>query len=115
MHELSIAMSIVDFVAEESSRLGAESVDAVHLKLGALSGVVCDALLFSFDLAATGTIAGGSRLVIEEVPVRIFCPQCQEVRPVPSIQQLCCEECGAPSSDIIQGQELLVTALEIRP
>jgi Zn finger protein HypA/HybF involved in hydrogenase expression len=39
MHELSIAMSIVELAQEEAERRGIQ-VDAVHLKLGALSGVV---------------------------------------------------------------------------
>jgi hydrogenase nickel incorporation protein HypA/HybF len=39
MHELSIAMSIVELAEEEAERRGVQ-VTAVHLKLGALSGVV---------------------------------------------------------------------------
>ena len=38
MHELSIAMGIVDAAMEESQRRGVQ-VSAVHLRLGALSGV----------------------------------------------------------------------------
>jgi hydrogenase nickel incorporation protein HypA/HybF len=50
MHELSIAMSIVDAAVEESQRRNLK-VSAVHLRLGALSGVVKDALLFSYEVA----------------------------------------------------------------
>ena len=46
MHELSIAMSIVELAQEEGERRGAR-VNAVHLKLGALSGVVKDCLLYT--------------------------------------------------------------------
>ncbi len=34
MHELSIAMSIVEMAQEEAKSLGGVQVDAVHLKLG---------------------------------------------------------------------------------
>jgi hydrogenase nickel incorporation protein HypA/HybF len=51
MHELSIAMSIVDLAIEEAARRGGVQVNAVHLKLGQLSGVVKDALLFSYDVS----------------------------------------------------------------
>jgi len=47
MHELSIAMSIVEMAQEEAAQRGCQ-IDAVHLKLGALSGVVKDALLSSY-------------------------------------------------------------------
>ncbi len=46
MHELSIALSIVEMATEESKKRNGAKVDAVHLKLGRLSGVVKDALLF---------------------------------------------------------------------
>uniref|UniRef100_Q01S86 Zn finger protein HypA/HybF (Possibly regulating hydrogenase expression)-like protein n=1 Tax=Solibacter usitatus (strain Ellin6076) TaxID=234267 RepID=Q01S86_SOLUE len=66
MHELSIAMSIVEVASEEARRQGGARVDAVHLKLGALSGVVKEALLFSWDLACEESPVAGARLEIEE-------------------------------------------------
>jgi hydrogenase nickel incorporation protein HypA/HybF len=115
MHELSIAMSIVDMVEEESTRLGGKQIAAVHLKLGALSGVVKAALLSSYDLACENTVLAGSALVIEDVPIVVLCPRCNAPRPVQSIQCFCCAECGQPTADVLEGRELLVTALEIRP
>jgi hydrogenase nickel incorporation protein HypA/HybF len=67
MHELSIAMSIVEMASEEAAREGAARVQAVHLKLGSLSGVARDALLFSWDLACDDTRLAGAKLAIEEV------------------------------------------------
>ncbi len=112
MHELSIAMSIVELAEEEAVRRGAQ-VDAVHLKLGALSGVVKKALLSCYEMACEGTPLRGSRLIIDEVPVIIFCPSCQAQRPLDSIQLFCCPACGTPCSEIVQGKELEVVALEI--
>jgi len=66
MHELSIAMSIVEIAAEEAQRQGRVRVEAVHLKLGPLAGVVKDALLFSWDLACDQSPIAGARLAIEE-------------------------------------------------
>ena len=112
MHELSIAMSIVELAQEEAERRGAR-IDAVHLKLGALSGVVKEALLSSYEMACEDTPLQGSRLVFEEVPVVVFCPNCQQQRTLSSVQWFCCSECGTPVSEIVQGKELEVTALEI--
>jgi hydrogenase nickel incorporation protein HypA/HybF len=66
MHELSIALRIVEIVEEEAVKKGATKVDAVHLRLGSLAGVAPDALLFSYGLACEGTAAEGSRLVLLE-------------------------------------------------
>jgi len=112
MHELSIAMSIVELAQEEAQQRGAR-IDAVHLKLGALSGVVKEALLSCYEMACDGTPLQGSRLVIEEVPVVVFCPSCKIDRPLDTLQSFCCSACGTPSSEIKQGKELEVVALEI--
>lgn len=112
MHELSIAMSIVDAALEESQRRGVQ-VSAVHLRLGALSGVVKEALLFSYEMACQETPLQGSRLIVEDVPVVVFCPQCNQPRTLPSVQSFACPECGAPTMDIRQGKELEVFALEV--
>jgi hydrogenase nickel incorporation protein HypA/HybF len=113
MHELSIAMSIVEMAQEEAAQRGVQ-VQAVHLKLGALCGVVKEALLSSYEMACDDTPLRGSRLVIEEVPVVIFCPQCKMQRPLHSVQLFCCAECGTPTSEIVHGKELEVIALEIQ-
>ena len=113
MHELSIAMSIVDLAQEEADRRGGVQIKAVHLRLGLLSGVVKDALLFSYEMACEGTPLAGSQLVVEEVPVLVFCSHCDARRPVHSTRLFCCSECGTPTGDVVQGKELLVVGLEV--
>jgi hydrogenase nickel incorporation protein HypA/HybF len=114
MHELSIATCIVEMAEEESERRGGIAIEAVHLQLGALSGVVKDALLSCYDLACEGTRLEGSRLVIEEVPVIVYCPACDKKSPLTSLQSFRCPQCGAFTNDVVQGRELQVAALEIR-
>jgi hydrogenase nickel incorporation protein HypA/HybF len=112
MHELSIAMGIVEAAADEAQRRGVQ-VSAVHLRLGALAGVVRDALLFSYEVACQDTPLQGSRLVIEDLPVIVFCQRCKEQRTLPSLQSFACPECNTPTMDIVQGKELEVFALEV--
>src|SRR5262249_11874509 len=113
MHELSIAMSIIEGASEEALRHGAVEVSAVHLKLGPLSGVVKEALLFSYELACEGTALEGSRLVIEEIPAIVFCPSCEIERAVVSIQKMRCPVCGALTPQVAQGREIEIVALQI--
>lgn len=114
MHELSIAVSLVEAAQEEAEKHGAAGVRAVHLRLGPLSGVVKEALLFSYGLAAEGTPLEGSELIIEESPVMVFCAVCGERRPIRSLQSFCCATCDAPATEVVQGRELEVIALEIQ-
>jgi hydrogenase nickel incorporation protein HypA/HybF len=114
MHELSIAMSIVEMAQEEAEQRGDVHISAVHLKLGALAGVVKESLLSSYEMACEDTPLSGSRLVIEEIPVVVFCPKCKAQRGLSSLQLFCCAECGTATSEIVQGREIEVTALEIQ-
>ena len=88
-------------------------MQAVHLRLGLLSGVVKEALLSSYELACHSTPLEGSHLLIEEIAVEVFCPHCAVPRLVRSIQWFCCPECGTPTPTVLHGKELEVVALEI--
>ena len=68
MHELSIAISILESIEEEVEQRGCGPVEAVHIRVGGLSGVVPEALRSAYELAAEQTPFARSRLVIEEVP-----------------------------------------------
>ena len=114
MHELSSAISIVEMAQEEAERQGQGRVHAVHLRLGLLSGVVKQALLSSYQMACEATSLEGSELLIEEIPVEVFCPKCDAARLVSSIQWFCCPECGTPTPTVLRGKELEVFALELK-
>ncbi|HTT63361.1 MAG TPA: hydrogenase maturation nickel metallochaperone HypA [Bryobacteraceae bacterium] len=112
MHELSVAMSLIEGVEEEAARHEGR-VTAVHLKLGPLSGVVREALLSAFELASAGTSLEGVRLLIEDMPIVAFCRHCQARQTIASMQWFCCPVCEKPVSDIVQGRELQLEALEM--
>ena len=112
MHELSIAMSLIDVAAEEAGRRGVVAV-AIHMRLGPLSGVVRDALLSAFELAREGSPLAGVRLVIRDMPVVAWCPACRREQQIESVQRLCCPACHTPTPDVRGGRELDVVGLEI--
>jgi hydrogenase nickel incorporation protein HypA/HybF len=64
MHELGIAVDIAELAAEEAARSGLKKVEAVHVRIGALSGVVKDSLLFAWPSVSKW------RLEIEDAPGR---------------------------------------------
>ena len=113
MHELSIAVSIVEIATEEAERRGGARIEAVHLKLGALSGVVKDSLMSAYEIACANSPIAGARLVVEEVPAVIYCDVCQAEREIESIQEFRCPGCGTFTANVVGGRELEVVALEI--
>lgn len=112
MHELSIAYNLVEIADNAAFEAEVDSVSVVHLRLGALSGVEKDALLFAYDIAAQGTRLEDSRLEIEQLPILIYCPKCDTETILPDMQYFLCPMCDEPISEIRQGKELELSYLE---
>lgn len=114
MHELSIAICLLDLAQEEAERQGDAQVLAIHVKLGPLAGVVREALLSAYELARAGGPLEQAELIIEETPILANCPVCGGVETAVSVQQLACDKCGTPTPDVVSGRELEMVALEIQ-
>lgn len=112
MHELSIALSLLAEMEEQVEEHGGGSVEAIHVRIGVLSGVDPQALRFAYELASEGTLFAGSRLEIESVPLLVFCPQCASTHTA-NPQDICCPRCVTPEQEILEGRELEVRALEL--
>ncbi len=114
MHEVSIALSLVEGVTEHAAQRGATHIDAVHVRIGAMAGVVKDSLLFAWELVSADSVAAGSRLVIEDVPLVVYCSTCQDEKTLLGIPDFHCPVCGTSTPEILRGRELQMVALEIR-
>jgi hydrogenase nickel incorporation protein HypA/HybF len=113
MHELSIAMSMIDAVLEQRERCGGSTVEAIHLKLGPLSGVDRAALEFAYEVAREQTPLAETRLLITETAVEFYCTACNCVRNPVSLQRMACSACGTPAGETTAGRELEIVAIEV--
>ena len=112
MHELSIMKNALDLALEQAEQAGATRIRAVRLRVGALSGVVPDALQFAFGALSQGTLAQDAQLAIESVPARFWCANC--TREFQSDDMMAeCPACRRLSADLRGGRELELTSLEI--
>ena len=112
MHEYSIAQSIMQIVLSEAEKAKARKVLKVCLKIGDLAGVLPDSLSFCFGLLSKGTIVENATLTIEKVPIRGYCPLCNQVFLIDNNQYLC-QNCGNLKIELTSGRELQIDHLEI--
>lgn len=112
MHELSIAMSIVETASSEASKQEGRTI-GVHLQLGAIAGVEKDALLSAWELARQASLVSDAELIIEEIPATAYCSACGGERPVLAPQIFHCAVCEQPLGELIRGRELEIIALEV--
>ena len=112
MHELAIMESALAQALAQARQGGARRIHVIRLRIGALSGVVPEALQFAFEALAPGTLAEGAQLAIEHVPARFGCAACgREFTSADLIAQ--CPDCRELSRDLRAGRELELTSLEI--
>lgn len=112
MHELGITQSIVEIAANAARAQGATRVSSVTVEIGALAGVVPDAVEFCFEACSAGTLLQGSRLEIRFVPGRGRCGTCGAECPLDT-HTFVCPACGALGLERLAGEELRVIELEI--
>ena len=113
MHELSIAESIVDAVTESMAAYPGARVLEVRLRIGVLAAVIEDSLQFCWGLSTEGTPLQGARLAVTTLPVVMHCGRCARDVELEGVQSFRCPRCGEPATDLRQGRELAVEAVEI--
>jgi hydrogenase nickel incorporation protein HypA/HybF len=115
MHELSIAHGLVEVACEALARCQPRPVrvQSVLVRVGALSGVVPEALEFCYGLSVEGTPLEGSRLSVEEQPVVVFCPRCLENRVLQNDSRFRCPVCNTPTPELVHGRELELISMEL--
>jgi hydrogenase nickel incorporation protein HypA/HybF len=112
MHELSIAQSILHTVQQEMTLRRLPAVTEVGVQVGALSGVLPDALLFGFEALVAGTPLAGCRLALTPVPAEARCRACGHPFAVADFL-FRCPACGSGQVDVTHGYELNITHLEV--
>jgi hydrogenase nickel incorporation protein HypA/HybF len=112
MHELSIMESALGLAVEQARQAGAKRVHVIRLRIGALSGVVPEALEFAFEALTPGTAAEGARLDVEHIPARFWCGTCTREFEAENMFPEC-PGCQRPSAELRAGREMELASLEI--
>jgi len=113
MHEVSIALNLLDIVTAQCKKEGYSKIDAVRVRIGRASGIMPDALVFAFDAIKADSIAGTAVLEIESMPVTGNCRECSAVFSVEEEYVLACPECSSQSFSITGGRELDIIDMEV--
>jgi hydrogenase nickel incorporation protein HypA/HybF len=113
MHEVGLMQNILDLALEKARAQGAQQINEIQVRVGIASGVAPESLDLAFAVIKKGTIAEKAQFKVESVPIVSYCPACvQEFRPVdPLLYE--CPQCHQISSEVLQGKELELAALEI--
>ena len=108
---MSIAQSVLDIALQEGRQHGLKQISIIRLQVGALAAVVPESLKFCFAMLSRDTIASGSDLEIETVPIVARCSACKELFEVENHIYLC-PQCEEPALELVSGRELCLLSIE---
>ncbi len=112
MHELAITQGILEIAEREAVRHNSSRITRVKLQIGEFTGVVKEALEFSFDVVKQGTLAADAQLEIEVIKLRKRCPGCDEVFASTDLFDFFCPLCSAPA-EIVSGREMQIEYIDL--
>jgi hydrogenase nickel incorporation protein HypA/HybF len=112
MHELTIANSLVELASAHAADNGAIRVKAISVRMGVLCGIG-RSLYFCFEPASRGTACEGASLRIEEVPLRVRCEHCDDVKTPKALYNFRCPDCGYPTPGVVSGREMELVSIEL--
>ena len=112
MHEMTIAMNIVDIVCQKANDEKAHKINSVELEIGSLSGIMIDSLKFCFEAACKNTIANGAELNINEIEAKAFCKSCKKDFKIESDFSPC-PNCNDFNFEIVMGKEFSIKSFNI--
>ena len=113
MHEMSIAVALIDQLEGLAVEHGFEGVESVDVQAGMLRGIVPEALEMAFREASRGTVAEGARLDLEIIPAEAVCRSCGH-RFAPDIDYYVCEKCGRADVELVAGMDVILRTLQAR-
>lgn len=112
MHEMSLALDILDIVEKAAQTNGAAVVKDIFIEVGALAGVMAPALEFNLDIAKHNTCARDAGIHILEIKGRGRCPACGGTFPM-GFHIEPCPRCEDSYLRMVTGNELRVLEIEV--
>lgn len=107
-----MAEALTEVVCEEARKIGAERITGLVLHIGRYRAIVPEILCQYLEYTLEETPAAGARIEIVEIPIRVRCPSCDEIRELDE-PFLLCPVCGGVCSEVLSGRELLLHSMEI--
>jgi hydrogenase nickel incorporation protein HypA/HybF len=112
MHELSVAIGIVNIAEKETQKANKSRVELIELEIGSLSGIELDSLEYIWEVAVKGTVLEGAIKKIDFIEGQANCLECETSFKVENVYDNC-PTCKSYFKDIIKGKELRVKFLEV--
>ena len=110
MHEMSIALNIIDLAIDQARKAEAEKINEIELDIGTMSGIEVDALNFAMEIAVKDTMLENALIKVNRIEAVSECQECGHVFDSEGfISQ--CPKCREMNTTIIKGREMQLKSI----
>ena len=114
MHEVSVALGMVDELQKIAQKNNAKKILTIKLKIGRLSGIVTDSLKFAFDAVKLDyPFISSAEITIDEIALIYKCNDCNLSFETDDIYFPSCVNCKSYNLTIVSGEEQHIENVEI--
>lgn len=112
MHEMSIAMSIIDIATEQAKKEKAKVVKELELDIGTMAGIEFESLNFAMQTAIKNTILEKANIKINKIQAIAKCLDCEAEFEADQLFAKC-PNCESQTTFLKIGKELKVKSILI--
>jgi len=112
MHEMTVAQSLIEIIANEAAKNNAKPISA-KISCGTLNPVNDEVLSFAFDAIAKDTPCEGLILKIEHKPIKARCENCDRNFDV-NLSLPKCPKCGGDDFELLPDAPLILEEIEFQ-
>ena len=114
MHEVYIALGMVDQLTRIAHENNAKKITLIKLKIGKMSGIVTDSLKFAFDaIKLEHPLLLSAEILINEIPLIYKCNDCNKSFETDDIYFPSCSDCKSYNLKLISGEEQDIENVEL--
>lgn len=115
MHEISLVKSIFKSLDTMYTQKEVEKIQTIYLTLGELSNAQPVLMKNAFEAVVSTERKDYShcKLQVELIPIKIHCSECKMDSEIKNYKFVC-KSCGLPNNNIVQGEELMVSGIDLK-
>jgi len=110
MHELSLAMEVVDLASREASGNNINNILSIRIEIGDICGVDADVFRSALEIASHHSILEHAEIEIIRTPGKAICRECTGEVLVTELLSVC-PRCGIIPEIITGGKEFRVLSM----
>lgn len=112
MHELSIAMSIIEIAEAEAAKAKASAINELILDVGTMAGIEFYALDTALEMAVKNTMLEKALLKVNKIQAKAKCTECNTEFDIDNIYDPC-PSCNSLYHELLSGKELQIKSLVV--